>query len=295
MNKALLFICACFFGLSLSAQQQLRNFSFETWTSTENPDYWGTAATLYSMFNCSELCVKDSTKATDGNVSALLTADFITGVNGYLPGTLTLSSALSGYPLGAPLNEMPDSFAFDYQFQQGVANDTPAVSFQVNKNGVYAYGSNGYIDFAFTNVSSWQTLTFPFNNPGGGFTPDSIWVSFIATNTHASYFPNSHPKLWIDNVRLIYNHMASGVADFNNTRSLCRLYPNPNSGDFTLDLTNDLVGEVEITDALGRVTLANQKIEKQQHFNIGQIEPGVYFARVLQNGEPSVIKFNVLR
>jgi len=45
-----------------------------------------------------------------------------------------------------------------------------------------------------------------------------------------------------------------------------KLFPNPNAGSFMLQFTDEIVRDVEITDAVGRVVVAAAKVYKQQNF-----------------------------
>ena len=74
-----------------------------------------------------------------------------------------------------------------------------------------------------------------------------------------------------------------------------KLYPNPNSGTFILEFTDDIVRDVEITDAIGRTVMASVKVSRQQNFNLEELSAGVYIVRINQQGQVQSLKFTLVR
>ena len=76
----------------------------------------------------------------------------------------------------------------------------------------------------------------------------------------------------------------------NTSKSALTLYPNPNDGNFTLDLGNlSGNGEVKITDALGRVVHTQQVAAGQSNglFNVSHLQGGIYSVELFSNGTVS--------
>ena len=74
-----------------------------------------------------------------------------------------------------------------------------------------------------------------------------------------------------------------------------KLYPNPNTGNFTIEFTDDTEKEIEITDEVGRIILREAKVSKQKYFNLDQLSNGIYFLRIGQNSPGKSLKFSVVR
>ena len=73
-----------------------------------------------------------------------------------------------------------------------------------------------------------------------------------------------------------------------------KLYPNPNNGVFMLGFTDEMLRDVEVTDALGRIIIAT-KVEKQQQFNLPGLPGGIYFIRFSQTNGFGALKFSVVK
>lgn len=83
------------------------------------------------------------------------------------------------------------------------------------------------------------------------------------------------------------NDLASGYG--------VKLYPNPNNGSFVLKFTDDVVRDVEITDAVGRTVMASTKASRQQNFNLDELSAGVYIVRINEQGQVQSLKFTLVR
>lgn len=73
--------------------------------------------------------------------------------------------------------------------------------------------------------------------------------------------------------------------------NIVKLYPNPNSGKFILDLGNLRATEVRILNSLGQELLALQDINSQ-YFNLN-LNPGIYFAQIRTEKASKTIMFVV--
>ena len=78
-------------------------------------------------------------------------------------------------------------------------------------------------------------------------------------------------------------------ANANNQLSLA-LYPNPTTGIFTIELTNGLTKNIQITDITGRVVINQTTNEDLINLNVSNLANGVYYVKVLSNGESEVMK-----
>jgi hypothetical protein len=73
-----------------------------------------------------------------------------------------------------------------------------------------------------------------------------------------------------------------------------KLYPNPNTGFFILEFSDDVDREIEITDAVGRLIYAD-KVHHQKQFTIDKVAAGVYFLNIQYRDDSKTLKFNVIK
>jgi len=74
-----------------------------------------------------------------------------------------------------------------------------------------------------------------------------------------------------------------------------KLYPNPNSGVFTLEFTDEVIRKIEITDAVGRIVQSSFNAEKKNQVTLNEKAAGVYFMNIEQNGQHKTMKFVLMK
>lgn len=83
--------------------------------------------------------------------------------------------------------------------------------------------------------------------------------------------------------------IAGVVADYG-----VKLYPNPNTGSFVLEFTDDTQRTIEITDAIGRLIVTGEVVRRKE-FSLDNVAAGIYFLNIRSNRALSGIKFSVIR
>ncbi len=68
------------------------------------------------------------------------------------------------------------------------------------------------------------------------------------------------------------------------------VYPNPNTGEFTIELNNGSVKNIDVMDLTGRVIISNSSSNDKVDFNINTLANGVYYVRIQSNNTVEVIK-----
>ncbi|MBA3683168.1 MAG: T9SS type A sorting domain-containing protein, partial [Bacteroidetes bacterium] len=68
------------------------------------------------------------------------------------------------------------------------------------------------------------------------------------------------------------------------------VYPNPNSGEFTIELNNGSVKNIDIMDLTGRIVLSSSSNNDKVDFNIKNLANGVYYVRIQSDNTVNVIK-----
>jgi hypothetical protein len=76
----------------------------------------------------------------------------------------------------------------------------------------------------------------------------------------------------------------------NNALTGLKVYPNPTNGVFTIELNNNSVKTVEVTDITGRLILANTSVAEQINVNIADLANGIYYVKFQSETATEVIK-----
>lgn len=88
------------------------------------------------------------------------------------------------------------------------------------------------------------------------------------------------------------------INEFTNPIENIVLYPNPNTGSFTIQM-NQLQGktyECNVQDALGRIVYKEQNIDKQKHeIHLYNIKSGVYFVEIIRSDNTRSIQKIILK
>ncbi|MES2681011.1 MAG: GEVED domain-containing protein, partial [Bacteroidota bacterium] len=71
-----------------------------------------------------------------------------------------------------------------------------------------------------------------------------------------------------------------GIATVGASSKKAAIFPNPNSGDFTVELNNNLTKTIEVMDVRGRVVLSSTSDNNQVKVNISTLANGVYYVKV---------------
>lgn len=69
-----------------------------------------------------------------------------------------------------------------------------------------------------------------------------------------------------------------------------KIYPNPTSGEFTVELSNASVKTVVVTDVTGRVISSNTSAADVVKVNLNNLSSGVYYVKVQSNNAVEVVK-----
>jgi len=76
---------------------------------------------------------------------------------------------------------------------------------------------------------------------------------------------------------------CTGISELSNQSGL-RIYPNPNNGEFTIELISVNNTYITITNVLGQI-IKTQKAELTNKININAFDKGIYFISVIENNQ----------
>jgi hypothetical protein len=136
-------------------------------------------------------------------------------------------------------------------------------------------------------TQSWALLDI-----NGDGKPDLV-VTAVSSGSISKQFGEGSSPYW--NVYLNASTLPSGIPEVSNLTTQCTLYPNPNNGNFIIEFTDDVVRDVEISDALGRTVMASIKVSRQQNFNVEELSAGIYIMRINNQGQEQSLKFTLVR
>lgn len=124
------------------------------------------------------------------------------------------------------------------------------------------------------------------NVAGNAFTPGAIAGTFTPNYAYTSTVTGCSNSA---NVSIVVSP-CTGIDSKASTLSGLSVYPNPNTGIFTLELNNGAVKNIVITDLTGRVILIETSTAGKININISNFANGVYFMKVQSNSSVEVIR-----
>jgi sugar lactone lactonase YvrE len=122
------------------------------------------------------------------------------------------------------------------------------------------------------------------NVSGTAFTPVSS-----GTFTPAYSFTNTTTGCSATATTAIVVNLCTGIETVNGQEAVIRVYPNPNSGAFTIELTEE--ANISITNAIGSEVMASATMQAGKHsLDLSREATGIYFVKVMQNHKQQIIR-----
>ncbi len=153
-------------------------------------------------------------------------------------------------------------------------------------NSTYEVASSGAGDAL--NSASWVLTDLD----GTGF-PDLVVTGTLTSNGNSEASPTSSPY-W----QVYRNKKAPLGTDVMNTSAAtfdCKLYPNPNNGNFRLVFADDVVREVEVTDIAGQKLISNMHVSQEAEVALPSFAQGIYLVTIRENGLSKVMMVSVVK
>ena len=92
----------------------------------------------------------------------------------------------------------------------------------------------------------------------------------------------------VENIAII--NVEGSIDSKTANTSAINVYPNPNTGIFTIELVNGLEKSIQVTDLTGRIVLENITNADVFNVNINTLANGVYYVKVISNNTTEVLK-----
>jgi len=83
---------------------------------------------------------------------------------------------------------------------------------------------------------------------------------------------------------------CTGINALSNGEITLGVYPNPTSGDLTVEFANGLVKTIEVMDLTGRIVLSNATSDDKIKLNLSNLSKGIYYVRVKSDNKVEVKK-----
>ena len=83
---------------------------------------------------------------------------------------------------------------------------------------------------------------------------------------------------------------CTGITNITGTIEGLEVYPNPNSGEFTVALNNGLLKTIEVVDLTGRIISLTNSSDNHVNMNISSLSNGVYYVKVKSDNAVEVLK-----
>ena len=269
------FLIATFFAVSA---QQLPNASFETWTSPNNPDGWGTWESAIGA--PLGLATKDDTVKILGTSSVKIKTDSVqTGPTKRLIAGFVSSGSIEYAPpvvsfLGVPFTYRPDTLVFLYKYAP-VSTDSAYVEIEVS--GTTTALLEGGIQLPGT-AGQWYELSIPTTAQISAGAVDSIRVKFASSTPGTSGFQGS--VLNVDAVRFGYVTLPNAIQELANSLDVT-IYPNPASELLTISTAESTEGfTVTVADVTGKIVAAKNLQGNRTTIGVSEFANGTYIYRI---------------
>lgn len=83
-------------------------------------------------------------------------------------------------------------------------------------------------------------------------------------------------------ISVVFNHTVTATNDLDKDQSIVKVYPNPTTGQFTIELQNNtsIKSEVTVSNTLGQIILRQDLINNIGQFDISSMTSGIYLIKI---------------
>ncbi len=170
---------------------------------------------------------------------------------------------------GYPFANAIDTLEFWYKYTPH-GGDSAWVWMTFKKNGSNIWGNSKYL----LTSSSYQHVQIPFNT---GTTPDSVVIQIQSSQWYDTLVTSVGSDLKIDEIHFKSQPLFTSVPKFQFENNVF-VYPNPSSGNFSIQSLAINIESIEVYNALGEKILAQNINNKISDFNIDT--DGIYFIKI---------------
>jgi hypothetical protein len=125
----------------------------------------------------------------------------------------------------------------------------------------------------------------------GGINTNSIAVSPSVSTTYSATGTSTDGCVGSNTLQVIVSQCTS--INIIASKTEFKVYPNPNNGEFTIELTNINNSNITITNVLGQI-IKTQKAELMNQIDLNLFDKGIYFINVMENNQ-SVYRSSIIK
>jgi hypothetical protein len=118
-----------------------------------------------------------------------------------------------------------------------------------------------------------------------------INVTPMVNTTYTVTGTNTTTGCYNDTTITVMVSLCTGIKQQAGNKNLeLSVYPNPNNGEFTVELSNGLNKTIEVYDLVGRTILTQSSEEDKIYLNINELSNGIYYVKVQSDNSVTVVK-----
>lgn len=119
--------------------------------------------------------------------------------------------------------------------------------------------------------------------------------NYLKVNANGNYSVLVTDANGCSDTSALFNVTALSVGLLPDDTEFVRLYPNPNTGFFTVEFTGEMVRGFTVTNAMGQVVISLATASQRFTFNLNNATSGIYFLHVEVAGHKKVYRFNIVK
>ena len=259
----------------VTSQPVLMNGSFELWQSQtlNKPDNW-------NIQSWSGNGVLQTIDKAAGNYAIELTTYLgdNNGVPRANPGSISngyWDQSCNCYKGGYPFTNQIDTLVFSYKYAPVNSGDSAYAGLAFKKNGTTIWSSGAYLVAS----ASYQVMQFPFNI---GQAPDTVIVELQSSLWNDTLLASIGDVFKVDEVHFKSQPLNTSVPTLSVQNSIS-IFPNPSTGEFTVQSSLFNVQNIEVYNALGEKVISKNINAKIGTLNLK--DDGIYFVKMTSNGK----------
>jgi hypothetical protein len=227
--------------------------------------------------------------------------------------SVSIASSSAAICVGSPVG-LSASGATNYTWSTGATtasiSATPTANTTYSVLGTDGTCTNSAITTITVNALPIVSLTSPQNTicvggptigltgtPAGGvytgsFVTGNVFAPGASSGTFTQTYAYTNTITTCSNTasNTIVISNCTGVNSIITSSNGLSVYPNPNTGLFTIELNNGSVKTIEVMDVTGRIVLANTTSNDKVDVNINTLANGIYYVRIQLNNSIEVVK-----
>ncbi|HQQ93856.1 MAG TPA: GEVED domain-containing protein [Bacteroidia bacterium] len=140
-----------------------------------------------------------------------------------------------------------------------------------------------------TTLTGNNAVTFQWTSSSSFMMGSPVVVSPNSSTTYTVVGTNANGCQGTATYQLIVTD-CTGLKDVTTTQNGVKLYPNPTSGEFVVEIHNKTLNSVQVTDLTGRIVYNNSSKNEKISIDLGNYANGVYYVKVSTDQGSEVIK-----